>query len=155
MIFGHFNNTTCFVVFLAHALPLDFSPYSWLYCTRWCSVFVLFSWWRCHSTATRSTLWLALPLPYLAFLSTSWVSTYQSPNDHLSSPSYCVSFPHTGHPKAHLSLQPPSFFGLTQQCRLNGFVVVSYCRFYDSLHPVHLLLCTDRDGQKRIASSTL
>lgn len=34
-------------------------------------------------------------------------------------------------------------------------VAVCRCRFSDSLHPVHLLLCADGDGQKWIASKTL
>lgn len=34
-------------------------------------------------------------------------------------------------------------------------VAVCHCRFSDSLHPVHLLLCADGDGQKWIASKTL
>lgn len=33
-------------------------------------------------------------------------------------------------------------------------VAVCRCRFSDSLHPVHLLLCADGDGQKWIASKT-
>lgn len=34
-------------------------------------------------------------------------------------------------------------------------VAVCHCRFCDSLHPVHLLLRADGDGQKRLASKTL
>lgn len=33
-------------------------------------------------------------------------------------------------------------------------VAVCHCRFSDSLHPVHLLLCADGDGQKWIVSKT-
>lgn len=40
-------------------------------------------------------------------------------------------------------------------CTLSWRVVVSHYRFFDLLHPVHLLLCTDRDRQKWIASHRL
>lgn len=71
--------------------------YSWLYCTRWCSVCVPFSWWQFLSTVTPSTLWLALPSRCQGFLSISLVSIFQNPDDHLWSPSCCVSQPHIQH----------------------------------------------------------
>lgn len=137
------------------------SLHSCLYCTRWCSVCVLSSWWQFLSTATPSTPWLALPLPCQGCPSTSWVSIYQSPNDRLSSPSYCVSLPHIQHPKATGTLCPTPYPTPNPNPTPNNVgstgwhVVISYCRFSDSLHPVQLLLCTDRNGQKWIASNTL
>lgn len=142
-------------VFLVYSVLDIFFFYSCLYCIRWCSACALFSSWQFLFTVTPSTLWLALPLPCQGFLFTSWVSIYQSPNDPLWSQSYCVSLSHILHPEATgtLVIWAVSLITLStmwQQCAL-----VFYCRFPYTLHPVHLLLCTDRDGQKWITSDTL
>lgn len=127
----------------------DFSLFSWRYCTRWFSACAPFSWWQCLSTATRSTLWLALPSPCRASPSISWGSICQSPSVRLSSPNYYVSLSHGS------SLYVEGFAHVVCKSQLTVRAAVSDSRFFDLLHPVHLLLRTDRDRQEWIASRDL